>query len=113
MTKTTALLKRVTLFAIAYGAIAVLLTTLAPYDSLHRFYLLWLAALWLMLPFGAVALFILVAYTLMSYGKPQIQSERVGRRGLDFDHSPKVSTSGQMMISGLDPSGKPFGSSDD
>lgn len=111
MTKTTALLKRVTLFAIAYCAIAALVANLAPFDSLHRFFLLWLSALWLILPAGAVVLFIVVAWTLMAHGQPQIQSEHEGHS--DFDLSPKVSTGGHLMMGGLDHSGQPFGVNDD
>lgn len=112
MTKTTALFKRLALFAIAYAAIGVVLTRLVPHTS-DQFLTVWLASLLVMAPYGAGVLFLVVLWTLLTYGQPQVQSEQMGSSEIDFNPSPSVSTSGQPMVNGVDPGGNLFGASDD
>lgn len=113
MTTTKALLKRVTLFLIAYAAASLLFAWILGFDTVKGFLVTWVAAMGVLAPVGGFMLFLLVWWTWASHGQPAIQTERSGSSSLDVDTSPQVSTGGRILVNGRDPSGNVFGGSND
>jgi uncharacterized membrane protein len=107
-----ALLKRVIYFLIIFGVISLMLAKAIPATEQGQLGYFWLGAMVTLAPFGVPVLLVIVFWTVVGYGRAQVQTEEMGSSEIGIE-GPKFTPGGNPIISGIDPQGNTFGTSND